>query len=102
MLMRVDWLLSGRGAAPARGPERRAEIEARIRDLVAMINDFLDLARMEGVGLVIDAAEIDMNALVRVAVEELRSSRSASSLDLRVECCRDEACVEVDRGASPR
>lgn len=98
MLMRVDWLLSGR-----RGPllpdvlSDVQKIEARIRELVALINDFLDLARMESVGLVMTPQAVDMNELVRVAVEEHSQLAEASSLDLRVECSRDEACVEVDR-----
>ena len=73
------------GAAPAGGPERRAEDRgATSATLVALINDFLDLARMESVGLVIDAAgDRHERARPRRGGGVFASSREASSLDLR-------------------
>ncbi|HET7754800.1 MAG TPA: ATP-binding protein [Anaeromyxobacteraceae bacterium] len=98
MLMRVDWLLAGRRGALQ--PEVRSDvqkIEARIRDLVTLLNDFLDLARMESMGLVVTPQAIDMNELVRASVEEHAPLAAASNLDLRSECCPDQACVDADR-----
>ncbi len=98
MLMRVEWLLAGRrGALP---PEARTDverIEARIRELVSMINDFLDLARMESAGVQIEPAPIDLNALVHRVVEEYQAVAQASRVELRFEPAAAEACVLGDR-----
>ena len=98
MLMRVDWLLAGRRGALL--PEVKSDIQkidGRIRELVELINDFLDLARMESVGVVVTTEAVDMNEVVRVAIEEHSPLAAASNLELRAECCPTEACVEVDR-----
>jgi two-component system phosphate regulon sensor histidine kinase PhoR len=98
MLMRVDWLLAGRrGVLQPEVLNDVQKIEVRIRELVALINDFLDLARMESRGLVVTPQALDMNDLIRAAVEEHSHLATASNLELRAEYCDDDACVEVDR-----
>jgi two-component system phosphate regulon sensor histidine kinase PhoR len=98
MLMRVDWLLAGRrGALP---PEARSDIqkvEARIRELVSMVNDFLDLARMESTGIAIQPEPLDMNAVATAAVEEYQHVAQAGRLTLELSRASEEACVEADR-----
>jgi two-component system phosphate regulon sensor histidine kinase PhoR len=97
MLMRVDWLLAGhRGTLQ---PEVRSDIvkvEARIRELVALLNDFLELARMESMGISVAPAPQDLNDLARETVEEYLPLARASSLDLQLELCPEDACADVD------
>ena len=46
------------------------KLETRVGSLVAMINDFLDLARLEGASQMIEYAEVDLAALVEQARED--------------------------------
>lgn len=98
MLMRVDWLLAER-----RGPLAPAvrsdvvKIEARIRDLVALINDFLELARIESAGVGIIPAPFDMNDLAREVAEEFQQLAGASRLGLLVDPAPGRARLVADR-----
>jgi signal transduction histidine kinase len=97
MLMRIDALLSGR-----RGP-LAAEVVGEVRKLqessrrmAKMIKDFLDLARMEGVGYKIARERVDLAALVSRIVEELRPVAAASGLTLEWTRPASEAPVVGD------
>lgn len=82
--MRVELLRRG-----ARGPlsaEAVADLDKmlkRVHGLVALINDFLDLARIEGTGLEIERATFDLNALVAEVVDEFRPMVEAAHVALR-------------------
>ena len=98
MLMRADWLLAGRRGVLQ--PEVRSDvqkIDARIRELVALINDFLDLARMESAGVALSREVVDLNEVVRVAVDEYTPLASASRLELGMDAADRPALVDVDR-----
>jgi two-component system phosphate regulon sensor histidine kinase PhoR len=98
MLMRVDWLLAGRrGVLQPDVHSDIQKVEARIRELVTLLNDFLELARMDSVGVVVNPKALDMNELVRASVEEHSPLAGASNLLLRAECCSTAAWVEVDQ-----
>ncbi|HYO53580.1 response regulator [Archangium sp.] len=97
MLMRVDWLLAGR-----RGPlstEVQADIskvEARIRELIAMISDFLELARLENTQLRVERTAIDLGEVARKALDEFVQVAQASDVALRLELPKEHPLVLGD------
>jgi signal transduction histidine kinase len=62
-----------------------------------MINDFLELARLEGVGYKIDREAFDMGALVREITEDFRPLLEKNGQTLKQECMGSEALVRGDR-----
>ncbi len=57
-------------------------VEARITELVHLINDFLDLARADGVGLGLETEAVDLAALVRTHLETSRSLSDAEGIEI--------------------
>lgn len=83
MLMRIDALLSGRrGTLAAEAAAELRKLQDSSRGMAKMIKDFLDLARMEGVGYKIARERVDLAALVGHMIDELRPLASASGLAL--------------------
>jgi signal transduction histidine kinase len=79
----------------------RADLEAvdlRIADLVRLINDFLDIARSEGVGLSLTRQQVDLGALVREHLGELDVLEASSEVKLRFV----DPEVQVETHADPR
>jgi two-component system phosphate regulon sensor histidine kinase PhoR len=72
-------------------------MEGSVRSLVTMINDFLELARLEGVGYKIDSEPVDIAAVVRATVEELRPLLQASGLQWKSVGAQSGALVIGDR-----
>jgi signal transduction histidine kinase len=81
--IRAHLLRSGqRGPLSPAVLEDLRKMNTRIDDLVALINDFLDLARLEGVGLKLDAEAFDMADLVTAVIDDFRSTAESSALTL--------------------
>jgi len=73
MLMRADMLLRGRrGVLPAEAIGDLRKMESHMRSLVALINDFLEFARMEEAGHKMERVRIDLPGLIREIVEDFR------------------------------
>jgi PAS domain S-box-containing protein len=98
MLLRTDGLARGRrGVLSAEALNDVHRIETGVRSLVAMINDFLDLARLEGTGYKLDREEVDLPALVEGAVDELRPLVEASRISLSLDPAPTNVKVVGDR-----
>ncbi|HXU68677.1 MAG TPA: response regulator [Polyangia bacterium] len=86
MMLRTAAILSGRRGVLS-GPltEDVRKMDANIRSMVALINDFLDLARLEGAGYKIDREPVDVSALVRATIDDVRPLAEESQLVLSAE-----------------
>ncbi len=73
------------------------KIESTIHSLVALINDFLDLARLQGAGLKLAREELDVVAVVEEALDELRPLADASGLTLQLSVPIERIRVLGDR-----
>ena len=83
MMIRADLLLRGkRGPMSAEATEDLRRFTGNIRSMVALINDFLDLARLDDVGTKHDAVELDLGSTISTAVDELRPLAEAGRLTL--------------------
>jgi signal transduction histidine kinase len=97
MLMRIDALLSGRrGPLAAETVSDLRKLKESSRRMAKMIKDFLDLARMEGVGYKISRERVDLGILVARIVDELRPLAVASGLTLEWRPSDGEALVIGD------
>jgi CheY-like chemotaxis protein/anti-sigma regulatory factor (Ser/Thr protein kinase) len=86
MLLRSEFILSGgRGILSAELTADLRRIEANVRSMTSLINDFLELARLEGGGYQLVREELDAAALVTAAVEEIRPVVDESRLTITVE-----------------
>jgi signal transduction histidine kinase len=73
MLMRTDLMLRGhRGVLSAEMIADLRKMDGNMRRLVALINDFLDFARMEEDAHKMERARVDLNDLMREVVDEFR------------------------------
>ena len=84
--MRAQMLQQGlRGVL---SPEVKAEVEkmnGRVRDLVHMVNDFLEIAQMETAHFHLDHEELDLAEVCAQVYEEYQSLASARGLKLSLE-----------------
>lgn len=103
ILMRVDWLLAGR-RGPLEAPVQSdiSRIERRIRDLVAMINDFLELARLENTPVRLERSSIDLAAVAERAIEEFGPVAQASGISMVLEKPAEGISVIGDRSRLDR
>ncbi len=86
ILLRTEMIFRGKhGILPAGLLLDMRKIESNVRSMIAMINDFLDLARLEGSGYKLDREPLDLAELLRSAVEDLRPLLDASRLSARSE-----------------
>jgi len=72
------------------------QIESAGRHLLELINDILDLAKIEADELEPEATVVDMRSLVASAVTVVREQALAKGLRLEVECCEDLPQVFAD------
>lgn len=73
MLMRTDLLLRGRrGVLSAEVIAELRKMETHMRSLVALINDFLEFARMEEAAQKMDRERVDLAALIGETVDDFR------------------------------
>jgi two-component system phosphate regulon sensor histidine kinase PhoR len=81
VLLRLQALLQGaRGPLPAGLLDELRKIDRSTRFLVNMVNDFLEIARLEAAVERFDKREVDLGLLVEDAVEELRPLIDAARL----------------------
>lgn len=98
MMLRTASMLSGRrGLLSAPVTDDIRKIDSNIRSMVALINDFLDLARLEGAGYKIDKEPVDVNALVRVTVDDVRLLAEESQLTIDAVLSEDRIEIPGDR-----
>lgn len=98
VLLRLDLALRGRhGVLPASLISDLHKIDANIRSLVGMINDFLELARLEGLGYKIDKQPVNMGELMRATMEDFRPLMESSNMNWRSEGLDSLAIVSGDR-----
>jgi two-component system phosphate regulon sensor histidine kinase PhoR len=97
VLMRTDMILRGtRGALPAKVVEDLRKIDGNVKSLVTMINDFLEVARLEGTGYRIQGAPLDLAALVDSVMEDFAPLVETSRLTWRAERPERPALVMAD------
>lgn len=71
VLLRLDLAFRGKhGELPAGHIADLRRIETSLRAQVALINDFLDLARLEGTGRKLDRSPVNLTDLIRDVMEE--------------------------------
>jgi two-component system phosphate regulon sensor histidine kinase PhoR len=98
MMLRTAAILSGRrGVLAAQLTDDVRKIDANIRSMVALINDFLDLARLEGAGYKIEREPVDVCGLVRATVDDVRPLAEESQLTLHVELPEGRIEIAGDR-----
>jgi two-component system phosphate regulon sensor histidine kinase PhoR len=98
MLLRADLLLTGkRGPLSAEAQEDLRRFSANIRSMVSLINDFLDLARLDDLTSKLDTTELDLAATISTSVDELRPLADAGRLTLEWTSPRGEIKVLGDR-----
>jgi two-component system phosphate regulon sensor histidine kinase PhoR len=98
VMMRIDRALRGKhGMLPASLIADLRKVEANLRSLVGMINDFLELARFEGLGSRIDCAPVDMSELVRATMDDFRPLFESQELAWVPIGTEAEAMVSGDR-----
>ena len=67
------------------------------KNLLALINDILDLSKIEAGGLKLYPEEFDLSQLINTTIDELRSLRSQKKLDIEVETDFQQPIVFNDR-----
>jgi two-component system phosphate regulon sensor histidine kinase PhoR len=72
-------------------------VDSRIGEMVSLINDFLEIARSEGVGLRLAPQPLDLVSLVRANLADLQEIAQVSEVKL----CFDEPKAPVDTLADP-
>ncbi|MGQ0508661.1 MAG: ATP-binding response regulator [Myxococcaceae bacterium] len=83
LMLRTQLIQSGRrGLVSAELRSDVQKMERSLRSLIAMINDFLDLARLEGVGYKVAREPVDLSALLRQTMDEFRPLAEAGKLKL--------------------
>lgn len=98
VLLRLDLALNGRhGMLPAALLADLRKIDGNIRSLVGMINDFLELARLEGVGYKIDRQPVDLGELIRATMEDFKPLLESRELTWSLDGLDAPAVVAGDR-----
>ena len=86
LLMRTDLLLRGRrGVLSAEMIVDLRKMEANMRSLVALINDFLDFARMEEGAHKMERTRFDVGALIAEIVDDFRPLVESTRQEVRIE-----------------
>jgi PAS domain S-box-containing protein len=87
--------VSGELAPPQK--QKLSRVEANGRNLLAIINEILDITRIEAGRMPLNVTEFDVGDLVNEVVGELESVVSRSKLDVRVEVPKRLPKVRSDR-----
>ena len=98
MLLRTELMVRGKhGLLSAPMVDELRALQRNISALVALVNDFLDLARLEGTDFDLDRNEFDVGSMVAGLCEELRPLAVASKLRFEVKTPEVQARVRGDR-----
>jgi len=98
MLMRIDMMLRGRrGVLPAEVIGDLRKMDGHMRRLVALINDFLDFARMEEAAHKMERARVDVAALIAEIVDDFRPLVENTGQKISVELSSQEIVSLGDR-----
>ncbi len=86
LLLRTDMILGGgRGLLSSELTSDLHKMQGHVRSMVSLINDFLDLAQLDGGGYRLAREEFDAAELVRVAVDEIQPTIDGSQLTIAVD-----------------
>jgi signal transduction histidine kinase len=86
MLMRTDLMLRGRrGVLSADVIADLRKMDSNMRRLVALINDFLDFARMEEAAHKMDRARVDLGELIGEVVDDFKPLAENTGQQIRVQ-----------------
>lgn len=97
VLLRIQMALRGKhGILPAGLIVDLRRMEASLRSQVAMINDFLDLARLEGVGYKIDREPVNLRSLIESTAEDFQPLMEKNNLTWKLVCDDSEAITLGD------
>jgi two-component system phosphate regulon sensor histidine kinase PhoR len=98
VLLRTEHILrGGRGLVSAELVADMRKIEANVRSMVSLINDFLDLAQLEGGGYQLAREDLDPVELVRSAVDDIRPAVEASGLQIVLDLPATSPRIRADR-----
>ncbi|MDB4979723.1 MAG: Phytochrome, two-component sensor histidine kinase, partial [Myxococcales bacterium] len=98
MLMRTDLMLRGhRGVLSSEMVGDLRKLDANMRRLVALINDFLDFARMEEAGHKMERARVDLAALIAEVLDEFRPLLESTHQELQLDLGNGEVTALGDR-----
>ncbi|HEY2512859.1 MAG TPA: response regulator [Polyangiaceae bacterium] len=98
MIMRADLLLRGhRGPLEPAVAKEVAAMKARMTDLVAMVSDFLDLARLEATEMSLDRSTVDVRTLIQEVAQDFLPMAEGSRVTLSLELPDAPLLVSADR-----
>ena len=98
MLLRTDLILNGqRGVLSAELTADMRKMERNMRSMVSLINDFLDMARLEGSAYQLQREHVDTSSLVASVVDDIRPLLDESGLAIDVDVPPEALMVAGDR-----
>jgi signal transduction histidine kinase len=98
VLLRLELISIGKhGVLPASLTADLSKMDASVRTLMVMINDFLELARFEGIGYKIAHEPVDLAALVQSIGEDFRPLLDVEGLEWHSSWRKRNAFVLGDR-----
>jgi PAS domain S-box-containing protein len=98
ILLRCTLMQRGKhGLLPPAVLDDIRKIEKGVESLIALVNDFLDLARLEGAGVKLDLSRVPLSELVSTVVDDLAPLAEAGQLQLLFEPPRQEISAVADR-----
>ena len=99
MLMRTDLMLRGqRGVLSAEMIADLRKMDGNMRRLVALINDFLDFARMEDAAHTLERERVDLAELASEVLDELRPLFENTGQKLELDLQKASVVVLGDKG----
>lgn len=98
VLLRLDRAFRGtHGVLPAGHIADLRKIQDNLRALVGMINDFLELARLEGIGYKIERKPVDLAELIRATMDDFLPLLESRQLSWKAIGLDTKAFVRGDR-----
>jgi len=98
MLMRTEMMLRGRrGVLSAEVIADLRKMDSHMRNLVALINDFLDFARMDEAAHKIERARVDLGELIREITEDFKPLVESTQQRLHIDIESPHVVVSGDR-----
>ncbi len=85
------------GAVPAAVKERLQKINSHSNELVNMVNDLLDIARIESGKATMTLSELDLNSIIATVVDLIMIQCKTKNIDLVVDVPKDIPQIIADR-----